>query len=92
MAIVSRNHQQRRFQATVLLVATVSLLFLLLSAHPADHHGLALVGFVLIPIFLFGSVVIEDTMWLMAPGSDECHSPVPTRPSLFQRPPPSISN
>jgi len=91
MGIVSQNDQQRRFQATVLLVATVSLLLLLLSAHPADHHGLGFVGFVLIPIFLFGRVVVEDKMWLVTPGRDVCPFPVPARPSLFQRPPPSIS-
>lgn len=92
MAIVNQNDQQRRFRATVLLVATVSLLLLLLSAHPADHHGLGFVGFVLIPIFLFGRLVVEDTMWLVAPGSDVCHFPFPARPSLFQRPPPFLSS
>ena len=91
MAIVSNDQRQRRFRATVLLVATISLLLLLLSAHPADHHNLALVGFVLIPLFLFGRVVVEDTMWLITPGSDVYHFPVLTRPSLFQRPPPTIS-
>jgi hypothetical protein len=91
MAAVNDRQQQRRFCAAVLLIVAVSLLLLLLIAHPADPHGLAVIGFVLIPVFLFGRVVIEDTMWPVDPKDDGRYCPVPDRPSLFQRPPPSIS-
>ncbi len=91
MVGVSDHKQQRRFRAAVLLMATVSLLLLLLVAHPIDHHGFTVVGFVLIPVFLFGRVVVEDTMWPTNPGNDGRHFPILARPSLFQRPPPSIS-
>jgi len=91
MAAVSYCPQQRRFRAAVLLIATISLLLLLLTAHSADHHGLVAIGFVLIPVFLFGRVVIEATMWPVDQKDDGNNLPIPVRPSLFQRPPPFIS-
>ena len=91
MTGVSDHKQLRRFRAAVLLMATVSLLLLLLVAHPADHHDFTVIGFVLIPVFLFGRVVIEDTMWPTNDASNGRHLPILARSSLFQRPPPSIS-
>jgi hypothetical protein len=91
MAGVSDHKQQRRFRAAVLLMATLSLLLLLLVAHPADHHSFTVVGFILIPVFLFGHIIVEDTVWPTNVESDRRHFLILARPSLFQRPPPSIS-
>lgn len=88
MVIVRDSHQQRRLRVAVLVIATVSLLLLLLAVHAADHHGVALACFVLLPIFLFGRVVVQDRLWRVSPASDKLYDSTAPRPSLFQRPPP----
>lgn len=88
MTIVRDSHQQRRLRVAVFLVATVSLLLLLLAAHAADHHGIALACFTLLPVFLFGTVVVQDCLWRILPANDRLRGSTVPWLSLFQRPPP----
>jgi ABC-type Na+ efflux pump permease subunit len=78
----------RTWKALAALAAVLALLILLLP-QAADHHAVAVV-FLLIPLFLFAALV-------------ECSVPCPpqtgrifasklhVRPTLFQRPPPSLA-
>ncbi len=82
------QHQQpRRQRMLVLIVLVVSLLFLLL-AHAGSAHNAPVLCFVLVPIFLFGSVVLLPLVWLTSSTTSDHSVPPPARPSLFQRPPP----
>ena len=45
-------------QVVLLMVVAFSLLLLLLMPHAVGHAGFALVCLTLVPVFLFGSVVI----------------------------------
>lgn len=88
MATVRDGRQQRRLRVAVFIAATVCLLLLLLAAHSADHHGAPLACFVLLPVFLFGRVEVQDCLWRVIPASDGLRRSTVSRPSLFQRPPP----
>ena len=84
------SQQQRRFRAVVFIVAAMSLLLLLLIPHAGNHHGLELACFVLLPVFLFGRVDMQERLWTAVSASDGLLCPSAARPSLFQRPPPSL--
>lgn len=87
MTTVCDSHQQRRLRVAVFVVATVSLLLLLFAAHTVDDHGVALACFALLPVFLFGTVVVQDCLWRILPVNDRLRDST-VRLSLFQRPPP----
>jgi hypothetical protein len=77
----------RSWKALALFTAILTLILLLLP-QPANHH--AAVVFLLVPIFLFG---LLDTLAPQQPADQTKifpHHP-PTRPTLFQRPPPTLA-
>jgi hypothetical protein len=88
MVIVMKSQQLRRLQAVLLMVVVLSMLALLMASVTADHHPVDLVCFLLIPLFLFGRVILEAQIWPAAFTMDGFADPSPARPSLFQRPPP----
>lgn len=89
MVIVVMSRQLRRLQTVLLTVVVLSLLALLMASTAADHRTVDLVCFVLLPLFIFGSVNIEGQTWPTAFRRDGFVGASPARTSLFQRPPPS---
>jgi len=63
-------------------------LILLLAISSASHHSVSQLWFVLVPVFLFAAVVIQER-WFVSEADAFARDPSP-RPSLFQRPPPSL--
>ena len=74
---------------TVALLATLLAVLILLLPHTTDHHAPALL-FLLVPIFLFALLDTLAPQCLPATTSITAYHP-PTRPTLFQRPPPTKS-
>jgi hypothetical protein len=87
-----RGLQKPRLQRTVLLVGTMFLLLALLVPHAlGHHHGVTLAFILLSPVFLFGTIEAQSTSWSATSADKNVPCPSPCRPSLFQRPPPSLS-
>lgn len=84
------RHAKRWFQTIVLLTVTVVLLLALLIPQPLSHHGTALATVHLLPVFLFGIIEAQTAYWLLGSLERPSGRPSPCRPSLFQRPPPSL--
>jgi hypothetical protein len=81
------RHQRRRLIRCIWL-ATAAALILLLAIGSASHHPVLNLWFVLVPVFLFAVVVIQERCFVSDADVVACDpSPVP---SLFQRPPPSL--
>jgi hypothetical protein len=74
---------------TLALLATLLAVLILLLPHATDHHAPTLV-FLLVPIFLFALLDTLAPQPLPATTSINPSHP-PTRPTLFQRPPPTKS-
>jgi hypothetical protein len=74
---------------TVALLATLLVVLILLLPHTTDHHTPTLV-FLLVPIFLFALLDTLAPQPLPVTTSITPYHP-PTRPILFQRPPPTKS-
>jgi hypothetical protein len=66
----------------------MALCLLALLLHPAPVHGAALAGFVLLPVVLFGLVLVPRSLWPAADLDQIFAAPVLCRADLFQRPPP----
>jgi len=77
----------RQRRALVAMVALLGVLCLLLAAvHGAPGHAPVLLDFLLVPVFLFGLLLLAE---LPASGWSEAQLPAaPVRHSLRQRPPP----
>ena len=75
----------------LLVIVAVSLVLLVLIPHDVQHHSLGVVLFVLVPIFLFGLIVLREVsiFWFSAIYSPL--DPANSRPMLFQLPPPQNS-
>jgi hypothetical protein len=84
--LVRIRRELRGVQVVLLMVVALSLLLLLLMPHAAGHAGFVLVCLTLVPVFLFGSVVIAVVDSAVA--VDASLSAAPVRAVLFQRPPP----
>jgi hypothetical protein len=85
--------QQRRTGTAVQIALAIGLLFVLMSAlllaQGVGDHSMAPVVFLLVPIFLFGTIdpawSLRVVDWLDA----ATIRPTPVRAALFGRPPPS---
>jgi hypothetical protein len=77
-------------QVVLLLVVAVSLLALLLVPHGTGGSAVALFCLTLVPVFLFGSVVVG--LLYFRPAVDVSVYPAPARTALFQRPPPTFQS
>jgi hypothetical protein len=85
---MSRRRQHRAWE---LITASVLLVTLLLVLLPHPHHlTLALAACpVLAIVFLFGTVHLPWSLWLLSRVSEEHPPQSPVLPSRFQRPPPT---
>jgi hypothetical protein len=81
------RHNWQPFAALGLAFCLVALLL-----HPMPAHGPALAGFVLLPVLLFGLVVVPRSLWPAAELDQNFAAPILCRANLFQRPPPSCKN
>jgi hypothetical protein len=88
--MVRKSGQLRWLQAALLMAVAASLLLLLLMPHAVGYAGVALVCLTLVPVFLFGSVVIGTVDCTVA--DEALLSPAPVRAALFQRPPPLLQS
>ena len=80
------RRQQGLFRG--LWLATVVVLILLLLAGSASHHSVSQLCFLLVPVFLFATVVIQERCFVDKADAIACETSLV--PSLFQRPPPSL--
>ena len=76
-----------RWQKFLIAGLTVCVLVLLLHPAPAQHGLLA--AFALVPVLLFGLVVVPRSLWPSCDLEQPFALPVRCRTSLFQRPPPT---
>lgn len=84
------NHQQLNWRLFAALSLAVCLL--LLAFHPAPAHSASLAAFVLLPVLLFGLVLVPISLW-PAFDLDQHFVALPVcRANLFERPPPSGKN
>ncbi|HEX4005877.1 MAG TPA: hypothetical protein VHX60_06860 [Acidobacteriaceae bacterium] len=75
-------------------IAALGLALCLMAVllHPAPAHGTPLAGFVLLPVILFGLVLVPRSLWPAAELDQQCAAPILCRANLFERPPPSCKN
>jgi hypothetical protein len=78
------------FRRIVLLTVAITLLLALMIPQPLHHHGTTLATFLLLPLFLFGIVETRTASLLPSSIEEPSAQPLTSRPSLFQRPPPSL--
>jgi len=71
-----------------LWLATAVVLILLLLAGSASHHSVSQLCFLLVPVFLFAAVVVQERCFVEEADALACG--ISLAPSLFQRPPPSL--
>jgi hypothetical protein len=81
------QHPQHRAWKVLAVISLVFGLMLLTILHTVVHDGAAVACFVLLPVFLFGVVVVIRSLWPLAQ-SNSTLPPSPKLPPLFQRPPP----
>ena len=82
--------QNRRDRARRFIAATVLLLTLLVVLLPPSHHITVLMACpVLAMVFLFGTINVPLSLWLVSPVSEVRPPLSPDLPSRFQRPPPA---
>jgi len=86
---MSRHPKIRGWKAVATLTAILALIILLLP-HAPNHHAAPDLIFLLIPVFLFAALNTGS-----APHYSQTErvtaSQSPARPSLFQRPPPTLA-
>ena len=88
VAMVSGCRQQRRLLPAVWVVAVVTVLLLIVAVGAASHHVAVPLCAILLPVFLFAMVEIEERR-LAGVGDAGCHRLLNSEhPSFFQRPPP----
>jgi predicted MFS family arabinose efflux permease len=81
----SRDHRARRIIAATLLLFTL----LVVLVPPSHHITVAMACPVLAMVFLFGTINVPFSLWVVSAVS-EAHPPqAPDLPSRFQRPPPA---
>lgn len=87
--IVAARRQQRSFLFTAWVIALVSLLLLIVALGAVNHHAaVPLFCVVLLPVFLFGIVELEQRQSVVTSDIRCCGALNLERPLLFQRPPP----
>jgi hypothetical protein len=74
-------------KATALCAALILLALALL--HPVGPHAPVLAAVILLPVVLFGLVVVPRSLWPAADLDPLAPIPVRARAHLFQRPPPN---
>jgi hypothetical protein len=79
--------QQRAFR-TIAAFAILVALILLLIPHSSHQHGFTFVCFLLLPVFLFGRVDIQISLWPVGQASKIRFPQIPILSPRFQRPPP----
>jgi hypothetical protein len=81
------RHQRRSLIRCLWLAAAVALI-LLLVVSSATHHPISGLCFVLVPVFLFAAVFIQERCFVSDADAVSCDRAIV--PALFQRPPPSL--
>jgi hypothetical protein len=81
------RHNWQAFAALGLALCLVAL-----TLHSAGTHAPALSAFVLLPVVLFGLVLVPRSLWPAADLEQRFALPVLCRAQLFERPPPSRKN
>jgi hypothetical protein len=76
----------------ILAALGLALCLVALMVHPLDAHAPVLSAFVLLPVVLFGLVVVPRSLWPAADLEQRFALPVLCRAQLFERPPPSRKN
>jgi hypothetical protein len=70
----------------------LALCLVVLMMHPAGTHAPVLSAMVLLPVMLFGLVLVPRSLWPAADFEQRSAVPVLCRAQLFERPPPSRKN
>ncbi|HEY6446052.1 MAG TPA: hypothetical protein VIY53_06305 [Acidobacteriaceae bacterium] len=70
----------------------LALCLVLLLLHPAPANGAAFAAVLLLPVSLFGLVLLPRSLWPASDLEQRFALPILCRVSLFQRPPPSRKN
>ena len=81
-----------KFDWQKLAVLSVAFCLPLLLLHPLPAHGPAVAAFVLLPVVLFGLVVVPRSLFPAADLDQRFALPILTRADRFQRPPPALEN
>jgi hypothetical protein len=82
--------RSRRDRAWKIISASVLVFTLLLVLLPHPHHLVITAACPeLAVVFLFGSVHVPCSLWLLSHASEEHLPQAPDLPSRFQRPPPA---
>jgi hypothetical protein len=85
------TRQIRAFHKIVLLFVMATLLVAIVVPHHVGSTDAALALVLLVPVFLFGTVIDRERRVPRVLASEGILSPAPVRCSLFQIPPPSLS-
>lgn len=85
-----RQHAQT-FRALMLALCLMALMAALIL-HPVSSHAPAMVAIILLPVVLFGLVVVPRSLWPAADCEPRLAVPLLSRAQLFQRPPPFRKN
>ena len=67
----------------------IGLCLLAVLVHPAPAHTPALAAFILLPVVLFGLILVPRSLWPCRNVEQPVALAVRGRTSLFQRPPPN---
>lgn len=84
MNCIPQKSNWRFFTALLVVICVAALL-----VHSAPTHHAAIGGFLLLPVTLFGLILLPHSLWLSTVLDQRLSLPVLRRTSLFQRPPPS---
>jgi hypothetical protein len=82
----------RRLHWHLLVVLGLALCLVALLLHPAAVHNTPPATFILLPVLLFGLVLVPRSLWPSTDLNQRFAAPVHCRSDLFQRPPPSPKN
>lgn len=81
----------RRFSLQPLAAIGLLLCLLALTSHPVSALAIQLCPFLLLPVFLFGLILLPCFFWA-ASDDQQFRALVVSRVALFQRPPPFSKN
>jgi hypothetical protein len=84
-SVFGQGNVLRALAATTVVVALLALLL----PGTASHHGLPPLWFVVVPVFFFGTVDLQRSLWPIPETSRRLPPQTIVLPSLFQRPPPT---
>ena len=86
------NRINQRSSWLLLTALLLAVCVVALFVHSAPAHNPPLAAFVLLPVILFGLVLVPHSLWPSSDLDQRFSLAILCRTNLFQRPPPSCKN